>query len=97
MKENFEIVATTRDVQGKGSSRRLRHEGQVPGIIYGGDAEPTMFATNHNELLLHLADARDPLKHHHHIFQTTETTPRSVEIVVRCHDVVRELDAALVA
>ncbi len=45
MKENFEIVATTRDVQGKGSSRRLRHEGQVPGIIYGGDAEPTMFAT----------------------------------------------------
>jgi len=54
MKENFEIVATTRDVQGKGSSRRLRHEGQVPGIIYGGDAEPTMFATNHNDLLLHL-------------------------------------------
>ena len=54
MKENFEIVATARDVQGKGSSRRLRHEGLVPGIIYGGDAEPTMFATNHNELLLHL-------------------------------------------
>ena len=54
MQENFEINAVSRDVQGKGASRRLRHEGMVPGIIYGGGAEPQMFATSHNELLLHL-------------------------------------------
>jgi large subunit ribosomal protein L25 len=54
MQENFEISAVSRDVQGKGASRRLRREGLVPGIIYGGDAEPQMFATRHNELLLHL-------------------------------------------
>jgi len=54
MQENFEINAVSRDVQGKGASRRLRREGLVPGIIYGGDAEPQMFATKHNELLQHL-------------------------------------------
>ena len=54
MQENFEINAVSRDVQGKGASRRLRREGMVPGIIYGGDAEPQMFATKHNELIQHL-------------------------------------------
>ena len=54
MQENFEIKAVSRDVQGKGASRRLRREGLVPGIIYGGDTEPQMIATQHNELLLHL-------------------------------------------
>lgn len=54
MQENFEINAVSRDVQGKGASRRLRREGMVPGIIYGGNVEPQMFATRHNELLLHL-------------------------------------------
>ncbi len=54
MQENFEINAVSRDVQGKGASRRLRREGLVPGIIYGGNAEPQMFATQHNELIQHL-------------------------------------------
>ena len=54
MQENYEINAVSRDVQGKGASRRLRREGMVPGIIYGGDADPQMFATKHSELLLHL-------------------------------------------
>jgi len=54
MQENFEIDAVSRDLQGKGASRRLRREGMVPGIIYGGGAEPTMFATKHNTLLQHL-------------------------------------------
>jgi large subunit ribosomal protein L25 len=54
MQENFEISATPRDVQGKGASRRLRREGLVPGIIYGGGKEPQMFAAKHNELIQHL-------------------------------------------
>ncbi len=54
MNENFEIEAVSRDVQGKGASRRLRREGLIPGIIYGGGKEPEMIATKHNVLLQHL-------------------------------------------
>ena len=54
MQENFEIDAVSRDDQGKGASRRLRRQGMVPGIIYGGGKDPQMFATKHNELIQHL-------------------------------------------
>ena len=54
MHEEFAIDAVSRDVKGKGASRRLRREGMVPGIIYGGGKDPQMFATNHNELIHHL-------------------------------------------
>ena len=54
MQEKFEIVAVSRSDQGKGASRRLRREGMVPGIIYGGGKDPEMFATQHNELIQHL-------------------------------------------
>jgi large subunit ribosomal protein L25 len=54
MQENFEINAVARGDAGKGASRRLRREGMVPGIIYGGGKDPEMFATSHNELIQHL-------------------------------------------
>ena len=54
MQQNFQIEAVVRDTQGKGASRRLRHTGLVPGIIYGGDQAPQMIATAHNKLLQHL-------------------------------------------
>ena len=54
MQDNFEIVAESRGDQGKGASRRLRREGLVPGIIYGGGKDPEMFSTKHNELIRHL-------------------------------------------
>lgn len=54
MQENFEIAAVSREDQGKGASRRLRRQGMVPGIIYGGGKDPQMFATKHTELLQHL-------------------------------------------
>ncbi len=54
MQENFEINAVSRSDQGKGASRRLRREGMVPGIIYGGGKDPEMIATKHNELIQHL-------------------------------------------
>ncbi len=54
MQETFEIDAVSRDVQGKGASRRLRREGMVPGIIYGGGKPPQMFATNHDDMIHHL-------------------------------------------
>jgi len=46
----FEINATKRDVQGSSASRRLRRAGRVPGILYGGTAQPLMIEFDHNEL-----------------------------------------------
>ena len=40
MRIAFEISAEPRDDQGKGASRRLRHAGKVPAILYGGSETP---------------------------------------------------------
>jgi large subunit ribosomal protein L25 len=37
---------TSRAAEGSRSARRLRRTGQVPGIIYGGDGEPQLFAVD---------------------------------------------------
>jgi len=50
----FELIANVRNLQGSSASRRLRRAGTVPGIVYGGDAAPTVIETSHNELLLKL-------------------------------------------
>ena len=56
MSENLTINAEARSDMGKGASRRLRHAGLVPGIIYGADKEPEMITVNHNELIHALED-----------------------------------------
>ncbi|MCF6280733.1 MAG: 50S ribosomal protein L25/general stress protein Ctc [Candidatus Polarisedimenticolaceae bacterium] len=52
MSTNFVVTAESRTDTGKGASRRLRHAGLVPGIIYGAHKEPAMITLNHNALLL---------------------------------------------
>ncbi|MFP4639759.1 MAG: 50S ribosomal protein L25/general stress protein Ctc [Guyparkeria sp.] len=52
--ETFKIEASVREDQGKGASRRLRREGNIPAIVYGGNKEPQPITINHNELLKHL-------------------------------------------
>lgn len=52
MAKTHEIKVTARGVQGKGASRRLRHAGQIPAIVYGGDAAPVNIELNHNEIWL---------------------------------------------
>ena len=49
---NFVVNAAVRADEGKGASRRLRHAGLVPGIVYGGDKrkKPTSVSVNNNEL-----------------------------------------------
>jgi large subunit ribosomal protein L25 len=46
----IEFNAKKRDVQGTGASRRLRHAGRVPGILYGGTATPQQIDLDHNEI-----------------------------------------------
>ena len=40
------LSLTPRDPEGSRSARRLRREGFVPGVIYGGDGEPEHFAVD---------------------------------------------------
>jgi len=51
MSTQHTIVAEFRKDVGKGASRRLRREGKVPAIIYGGHAEPVSLTLNQSELL----------------------------------------------
>ena len=47
---NITINATTRKDQGKGASRRLRHNEQIPAIIYGAGKEPDTITLNIHEI-----------------------------------------------
>ena len=51
MRISFELAAEFRDTEGKGASRRLRHAGRVPAILYGGHAEPRAITLNHQKLM----------------------------------------------
>jgi len=58
MKTSFELVAEFRETQGKGASRRLRHEGKVPAILYGGHADARTLTLSHQKLLIMLENER---------------------------------------
>jgi len=51
MSQTFNVIANARTDTGKGSSRRLRRTGMVPGIIYGSEKDPEMFSTKENVLM----------------------------------------------
>ncbi|MBN8765072.1 MAG: 50S ribosomal protein L25/general stress protein Ctc [Thiobacillus sp.] len=46
----IEVIAARRELQGTGASRRLRHAGKVPGIVYGGPTAPVQIELDHNAL-----------------------------------------------
>lgn len=50
---DFEIVASAREVQGKGASRRLRRTGFIPGILYGAGKDPVNIQLEHHDVVKH--------------------------------------------
>ena len=59
MKTSFELIAEVRaDNQGKGASRRLRHTGRVPAIMYGGHTAPLCLSFDHQKLQVALQNER---------------------------------------
>ncbi|MCC7200288.1 MAG: 50S ribosomal protein L25/general stress protein Ctc [Gammaproteobacteria bacterium] len=58
MKTSFELNAEFRDDQGKGASRRLRHLGKIPAILYGGHREPRALALDHTRTMLVLENEK---------------------------------------
>ena len=56
MENLFEVQAELRTDAGKGASRRLRHAGNVPAIVYGGSDAPMSITIDHNRFLRHLQE-----------------------------------------
>jgi large subunit ribosomal protein L25 len=56
MENLFEVKAELRTDEGKGASRRLRHAGKVPAIVYGGEDKPVSITLDHNQFLRHLEE-----------------------------------------
>ena len=47
----LEIWSSSTYWTGKGASRRLRHAGQFPAIVYGGEAAPVSIVLNHDDIV----------------------------------------------
>lgn len=54
MSDDFDLIAELREDQGKGASRRLRHKGKVPAIIYGAGRPPRALVFDQNKVLKQL-------------------------------------------
>ena len=50
-KTKLEFTAFPREGEGRGASRRLRHAGKTPGIVYGGAEAPAPIEIDHNALI----------------------------------------------
>ncbi|WP_394130073.1 50S ribosomal protein L25 [Shewanella maritima] len=48
---SYTINAEARSEIGKGSSRRLRHEGKLPAVIYGPGKEPVSITLLHKDII----------------------------------------------
>ena len=46
MAESTKLSLNARDPEGSRTARRLRRSGEVPGVIYGGDGEPSHFSVD---------------------------------------------------
>src|SRR2546429_122040 len=58
MRISFTFGADLRGMQGKGASRRLRHAGKVPAILYGGHQDAQPLVLDQQNLLTMIADER---------------------------------------
>jgi len=58
MRVSFTFGADLRDTQGKGASRRLRHKGKVPAILYGGHQDAQALVLDQQNLLTMVGDER---------------------------------------
>jgi len=52
--ETFTVDAAARTDEGKGASRRLRHAGKFPAVVYGGNKDPQSITLEHNVMLQHV-------------------------------------------
>jgi len=53
-----DLIAEVRTGTGKGAARQTRRDGKVPGVVYGGGAEPTALNFEYNYLVKNLKAGR---------------------------------------
>ena len=51
MTDSNVLIAEIREDVGKGASRRLRHQGKIPAVIYGGKKDPATLTLEHDPLM----------------------------------------------
>ena len=54
MSKDFDLIAEIREDRGKGASRRLRHQGLVPAIIYGAGRPARALTFKHSKVIRQL-------------------------------------------
>mmetsp|Transcript_10495 Transcript_10495/g.17037 ORF Transcript_10495/g.17037 Transcript_10495/m.17037 type:complete len:80 (-) Transcript_10495:10-249(-) len=53
-----DLIAEARTGTGKGAARQARRDGFVPGVVYGGEADPVAIQIPFNVLFKKLKDGR---------------------------------------
>jgi large subunit ribosomal protein L25 len=51
MSSQIELIAESREDAGKGASRRLRRQGKLPAVLYGGGRPPRSLTLDHQSIL----------------------------------------------
>lgn len=77
--KSFELNAETRTAHGRAQNRRLRREGRVPTILYGGAGEPVMLSVDRDDLNHHL----DNEAFYSHIIKVNIKDGGTEEVVLR--------------
>src|SRR3954454_23681290 len=76
MADSTKLSLTARAPEGSRATRRLRREGNVPSVIYGGDAEPAHFAVDARIL-------RNTLAHSHAILDISIDGGKASPVLVK--------------
>jgi large subunit ribosomal protein L25 len=79
MTDSNVINAEFREDVGKGASRRLRHQGKIPAVIYGGKKDPATLSLDHDPLM-HAAEQES---FYSSILEIKVADGRSQKVVVR--------------
>jgi large subunit ribosomal protein L25 len=79
MSDFHKLSADIRDDVGKGASRRLRREGRIPAVIYGGEKDPLSLTLEHREVW-HAASNEAFFSS---ILEITVADGRSQQVVIR--------------
>ena len=79
MSDSNVILAEIREDVGKGASRRLRRQGKIPAVLYGGKKDPATLTLDH-DTLLHAAEQES---FYSSILEIKVADGRSQKVVVR--------------
>ena len=79
MTDSNVIQAEIREDVGKGASRRLRHQGKIPAVIYGGKKDPATLTIAHDPLM-HAAETES---FYSSVLEIKVADGRSQKVIVR--------------